>query len=124
MAALSASRIKANPTFKLIQENSDIIKQKKDDNKVSLNEVKYRKEQEELNATSKKIEELQKKATTLDVVNIPADLATAKTDSASMQKNTEWLKAKSKDIYISETVNIVDDLEKSTMKLNMKTGMK
>ena len=124
LAALSASRIKANPTFKLIQENSDIIKQKKDDNKVSLNEVKYRKEQEELNATSKKIEELQKKATTLDVVNIPADLATAKTDSASLQKNTEWLKAKSKDIYISETVNIVDDLEKSTMKLNMKTGMK
>ncbi len=124
LAALSASRVKANPTFKLIQENSDIIKKKKDDNEVSLNETKFRKEQEELNATSKKIEELQKKATTLDVVNIPADIADAKTDSVSVKKNTDWLKAKSKDIYISETVNIVDDLEKSEMKMNLKTGMK
>lgn len=118
LAALSNSRVKANPTFNLIAENSKIIKQKKDDNKVSLNEAKYRKEQEEINATSKKIEEIQKKAVLLEVANIPADMSRVNIDSAAMKKNTDWLRAVSKDIYISETVNIVNDIPKAGMSVN------
>lgn len=124
LAKLSESRIKANPTFKLIEENSALIKKKREDNEVSLNETEYRKEQEQLNATSKKMEEIQKKAVTLEMDNAPADLQKINADSASITKNKDWLKNLSKDIYISETVNIINDLPKAGMKVNMGTGMK
>ena len=124
LGELSESRVKADPYFKLIQESSEEQKKKKDDNRVSLNETKYRNEQDELNAKSKKMEELQKNAVLLEVTNAPADLERVNLDSASITKNRDWLKALSKDHYISETVNIVNDLPKSTMRLNIGTGMK
>ncbi|MCW3121019.1 MAG: carboxyl-terminal protease, partial [Flavipsychrobacter sp.] len=99
--AMSQSRINSNPTFTLIKENSEYMKKKKDDNRVSLNEVKYKKEQEELNATSKKLEDLQKKSTLLEMTNTAADMDKINLDSASIAKNKEWLKNLSKDIYIS-----------------------
>ena len=124
LAKLSQSRIAADPTFKLIEESSVITKQKRDDNEVSLNESDYRKEQEELNETSKKLEKIQKNAVKLEMDNPPADLAKINTDSASITKNRDWLKNISKDIYISETVNIINDMPKTMMKVNMGTGMK
>ncbi len=124
LVAMSNNRINANPTFKLISDNAKLIRKKRDDNKVSLNVDKYKKEQEEINATSKKLEELQKNATALDMTNAPADMAKINIDSASVAKNKEWLKALGKDIYIAETVNILHDLKKSSMKMNIGTGMK
>jgi len=117
--AMSQSRIKANPTFQLISENAKIIKKKRDDNKVSLNEVQFKKEQEEINATSKKLEELQKNSVQLDMANAPADLEKVNVDSTSIAKNKEWLKALGKDIYIAETVNIINDIRKGDMTVTM-----
>lgn len=124
LVEMSNSRINANQTFKLISENAKLIRKKRDDNRVSLNEEKYKKEQEEINATSKKLEELQKNASPLEMTNAPADMAKINIDSASVAKNKEWLKALGKDIYIAETVNILQDLKKSSMKMNIGTGMK
>ena len=116
----SESRIKDNPTFTLIQENSEFMKKKADENTSSLNEAKFKADQDEINATSKKMDELQKKATTLDITNIQADLSRINADSASISKNKEWTKAVSKDIYISETVNIINDMSKTDRKVGMK----
>jgi carboxyl-terminal processing protease len=124
VVSMSNARIAANPTFQLISENSRVIKKKREDNTVSLNEVKYKKEQEEINAISKKLEELQKNATPLTVTNPAEDMARVNMDTASVAKNKEWLKALGKDIYIAETVNIIDDMKKGNMKVNMGTGMK
>ena len=122
LATLSESRIVTNPTFRLIEENALIVKKKRDDNRVSLNEADFRKEQEQLNATSKKIEELQKKAVALDMTNPPADLQKINDDSTSIAKNNDWLKSLSKDIYIAETVNIINDLPKGNMKVTVRAG--
>ena len=116
----SESRIKDNPTFTLIQENSEFMKKKADENTSSLNEAKFKADQDEINATSKKMDELQKKATTLDITNIQADLSRINADSTSINKNKEWTKAVSKDIYISETVNIINDMSKTDKKVGMK----
>ncbi|GAA4462808.1 carboxy terminal-processing peptidase [Nemorincola caseinilytica] len=124
VVAMSNARIAANPTFKLISENSHLIKKKRDENKVSLNETQYRKDQEETNSISKKLEELQKNATLLEVTNPQEDLARINLDTASVAKNKDWLKALGKDIYIAETVNIINDIKKGGMKVNMGTGMK
>jgi len=125
LSKLSEKRVAANPAFKIIEENSEMIKKKKDDNEVSLNEAEYRKQQEELNGASKKMEEIQKKSVVMDMGNPPADMKTINMDSSSVTKNRDWLRNLSKDIYISETVNIINDMPKATMKVNnMGTGMK
>lgn len=125
LAQISESRVKANPTFKQIQENAEYFKKKKEDNRVSLNEAKYRKQQEEINANSKKLDELFKKNIVLEVANTTADQEKMNaSDTATVAKNKEWLKIVSKDIYISETVNIINDMPKAGMKVTMGTGMK
>ena len=125
LITLSKSRIDASPVFKLIQQTSDIRKKKMDDKTVALNEKEYRKEQEELKALSKKIEEIQKKAVTLTMASLSADQERINVDSTSINKNKDWLKNVSKDVYIAETVNIVNDLAKAGMKVGgAGTGMK
>ena len=124
IAALSNQRIKANPTFSLIEESARQIKARDEDNSQSLNEASYRQELEKATATSKKIEELQKKGTQLTITNPKEDLARINVDSSSREKNSTWVKGLQKDIYISETVNIINDMAKSQMRVNIGTGMK
>lgn len=119
LAAKSKKRTDASPTFQLIKESAARMKQQQDDNKYSLNEVAYRKELEEANITSKKMEELEKKSTPLDVVNIKEDLARINMDSSTIAKNNDWLKHLKKDIYLSETVNIIGDMMKQNVKVSM-----
>ena len=124
LAAMSKSRVAANPVFKLEQEKAAALKKKMDNNTASLNEKEFRKERDEMNAISKQLEEIQKKVPTLDMMNLVADKARVNLDSAAITKNKEWLKRVGKDIYIAETVNIINDMAKADMKMNVGTGMK
>ncbi len=115
LSAMSKSRIAANPTFGLIEESAVRIKKQKDDNLVSLNETAYRKEMEENNVAAKKLEEIQKKITPFDISNPKEDMEKINADSSSIAKNNDWIKNLKKDIYISETVNIINDMSKAGM---------
>ncbi|RYE22731.1 MAG: tail-specific protease, partial [Sphingobacteriales bacterium] len=124
LANKSAARTNANATFQLIKESAQRLKAQEEDNKYPLNEMAYRKKLEEANATSKKMEELEKKATTLTITNPKEDMQKINMDSLNINKNKDWIKNLQKDIYLSETVNIVNDLAKQYMNVNMGTGMK
>jgi carboxyl-terminal processing protease len=124
LAARSKKRVDANPSFGLIKESANRIKKLEEENIVSLNETKYRKEVEEANAVGKKLEEVEKKITPLSISNPQVDIAKINLDSNSVKKNDEWIKALKKDMYLSETVNVINDLMKMDTKVNMGTGMK
>lgn len=124
LSTLSNTRVANNPTYALIEENAKHLKSQEENNTYALTETGYRKELDEANANSKKIDELQKKATPLEFTNLKEDMDRIKADSASIAKNNDWLKNLKKDIYISETVNIINDMAKASMKLNNTTGMK
>ena len=124
LAAKSKSRVNSNPTFQLIKESAQRIKAQEEDNKYALSEAAYRKKLEEANATTKKMEELEKKATLLTITNPKEDMQKINMDTLNITKNKDWLKNLQKDIYLSETVNIVNDLAKQHMKVNLGTGMK
>lgn len=124
LAARSKKRVDANPSFGLIKESATRIKKLEEENIVSLNETKYRKELEEANAVGKKLEEVEKKTTQLNVSNPQVDIAKINLDSNSVKKNEEWIKALKKDMYLSETVNVINDMMKLDTKVNMGTGMK
>ncbi|MGN6476423.1 MAG: carboxy terminal-processing peptidase [Flavipsychrobacter sp.] len=124
LAALSKKRVDTNPAFSLVKENATRIKEAEDKSSYSLNEAVYHKELDEATAIGKKMEEIEKKATPLDVVNIKDDLAKINIDSLSIRKNNDWLKNLKKDFYLAETVNIVNDMMKYNMKVDARTGMK
>jgi len=124
LAAASAKRVGANGVFKLIEESGTKLKQREEDNSYSLSEAAYRKEQDEASVMSKKLEELEKKGTTLPVSNPREDLKHINADSNSITKNKNWIKNLQKDIYISETINIINDMAKPAVKVNMGMGMK
>lgn len=124
LEAKSKARINSNPTFQLIKESAQRVKAQEEDNKYSLNEKEFRKKLEEVNATSKKMEALEKDAAVLSITNPKEDMQKINMDSLNINKNKEWIKNLQKDIYLSETVNIVNDLSKQYMNVNMGTGMK
>lgn len=124
LSAASSRRVSSNGTWKLIEQSAARLKAREDDNSVSLNETAYRKELEEAAAISKKIEELEKKNTPMTIMNLKEDLAHINMDSSLVTKNQNWIKNLQKDIYISEVVNIVNDMAKNGMRVNMGMGMK
>ncbi len=124
LADLSKKRIASNPSFKLIQENAQKIKAREDDNASSLNEIAFRKSIDELNATSKKMEEIEKKGNPLQIINVKEDLETINQDSSRISKNADWIKNLQKDIYLSETVNILSDLYKLQPRVNISGDIK
>lgn len=124
LQAASKKRTDANQTFSLIDQNAHRLKQQEDENVYVLNELAYRKKLDEANALSKKVDELENKAPQLTLENPKVDLPKINLDSSNIAKNEGWLKALRKDIYLSETVNIMADMMRGNGKVNMGTGMK
>lgn len=105
----SKKRIDASETFRLIRQTGDRLKAQQDNNVVPLNEAKFIARQKESEAISKKLEELDKMSTPMTIKNVNADLARVNIDSTSRTKNSEWLKALKKDVYIAETSNVLNE---------------
>ncbi|MEO8788342.1 MAG: carboxy terminal-processing peptidase [Chitinophagaceae bacterium] len=124
LKSASDKRVAANAVFEIISQSAKKLKAQRDDNTYSLNEVAYKKEMDDATALSKKLEELQKKGTPLPVVNLKQDMTEIDIDSTNIAKNKAWLKNLQKDIYISETVNIINDMQKQKGKVEMGMGMK
>lgn len=119
LAALSKERVNSNETFGLIKENALTIKKQETDKTYSLNEKKYAAELEEANKTADKMKELEEKATKLSIVNPKEDMPKINMDSSTVTRNEEWIKALQKDIYLAETVNILNDMSRMNVQMNM-----
>ncbi len=124
LTTLSKERISKNETFQLIKENAATIKKQEDDKTYSLNEKKYKEELETANKTAERMKELEEKATRLSIVNPKEDMAKINLDSSTIAKNEEWIKALRKDIYLAETVNILNDMAHMNVQLNMGMNIK
>jgi carboxyl-terminal processing protease len=123
LQAQSAKRVAANQSFKLIEVSGKKLKERDDNNVYSLNETAYRKELNDATAISKKLEDLEKKGTVMAATNPREDMSHIQSDSSLVSKNQTWLKNIQKDIYISETINILNDMAKP-QKVNMDMGMR
>jgi carboxyl-terminal processing protease len=109
LKAGSQKRVAANETFKIIKQTGERLKVQQDNNIVPLNEAKFVAKQKESEALSKKLEELDKISSPVNVMNLRSDMAKVNIDTTSKAKNADWLKALKKDAYISETANVLHD---------------
>ncbi len=114
----STKRINSDPTFDLINKNAIRVKKQSEDNKYSLNRVKFVEQMKEAKEFSKKLEDIEKSKKTLAVNNLKKDLSNIQKDTSSITKNNEWLKTIKKDPYIIEASNVVLDWIKASKQTN------
>jgi carboxyl-terminal processing protease len=103
------NRVNTSPSFVTIKETSQALA-KINDKEYSLNLVKYKAEQKEIKNTIKKIDEINKNPKELQLSLIPTDEKRLEVDNDKLERRKQWLKSLSKDIYLGESVNIMNDM--------------
>ena len=114
----SKKRIASNSYMMLIDEQAKWIKSQQDENTYSLNYENF------INERKNRIEETSK-YDKLDEFKSPFKLETLKVDLPGLEKDTDlkesrlrWEKDLSKDIYLYEAVNVLEDLSYPIQKTN------
>ncbi len=110
----SQARVKSNDDFKLIIENAERLKKNSDNRVYSLNLDTYvagRKQDEE---EAKKFTDIGKdEVNGLNVLNLEVDMTFIEADSSRIARNDDFIKTLKKDIYLEETIHIMNDMIKS-----------
>jgi carboxyl-terminal processing protease len=101
--------LKDNSSFKLIQDDVQWL-EKNVDKTYSLNLQKFRAEQKELRDKFKQMDDAVKLPSTLKVVSLKEDAARIKDDKDKEDRSKAFIKRIGDDIYIDETVKVVNDM--------------
>jgi carboxyl-terminal processing protease len=109
--ANSKKRIEANEQFKLMDENAHFVNDKKDENTFSLNIEKFKAEQDKSDNFANKFKELGKYKNNLVFEALPYEKAKFETDASLGEKKQAWFDSLSKDIYVEEALNVLDDMQ-------------
>ncbi|MCW3077418.1 MAG: carboxyl-terminal protease [Bacteroidetes bacterium] len=107
----SQARVKKSPQFALVEQQSKEIKSKKDDTKYALNLEKFRAEIKGYRDQNKKYEDLKKEIKGFTVSLLDEDKLRYGNDTTKLGRETRWAKNISKDLYIYEASNVVNELK-------------
>jgi carboxyl-terminal processing protease len=102
-------QVSKNPVFNKIKTTIDQL-EKSNDKEYSLNLIKYKEEQKQFKAMVKELDDAYKLAKELDIKNIAVDAAAISAAQDKIDKNKQWLKRLSNDIYIDETVKVMNNM--------------
>ncbi len=117
--ASSQARVNINPAFNLIKTNTEWLAEKENAKVYSLNIDKYKDEKKKINATNKQLEALNKLPKELTVSALAADNGKFANDKDKDDRFKSWLKNLRNDLYLDETVNVMNDMvSQQNMALN------
>jgi carboxyl-terminal processing protease len=103
------STLTQSPVFKGIRDYVNVL-DKYNDEETPLNITKYRERLTVIKNTSKQLDDLTKLPVKLDVKNITTDSVEIGSQKDKIEKNKQFLKRISDDVYIDETVKVVDKM--------------
>ncbi|MEO6134570.1 MAG: carboxy terminal-processing peptidase [Ginsengibacter sp.] len=103
------SKINSNPNFIGIKSTVDLL-EKYRDKEVPLNIAKYKEMQAGIKTVSKKLETYMTISKKLDVTTLSVDLNEMGNDSSKIAKQKDFLKVIGQDIYVDETVKVLNDM--------------
>jgi carboxyl-terminal processing protease len=116
----SKKRIENNVQFQLIEENAKWIDTRNAENNYSLNIDKFKAEQNQIEEASKKFKPIVDYKNNLNFTSLPYELEGVSKDPVLKEKRERWHESLSKDIYVEEALNVLDDLQpKSIVKTNI-----
>ena len=107
----SRERIENSEKFKLIDEYAQWISQRSKENSFSLNFDKYKALQSTIELKTKKYKPITLYKNNFEFLSLPYEVAETKIDLNLKEKRDQWHESLSKDIYIEEALNILDDLQ-------------
>ena len=102
-------QLNSDTTFNQIRNGTQLLEKSADKN-YSLNLQKYRDELKQVRATAKQLDSLTRLKVDMKVTNANEDQAVLKTDKDKDERNKQWLKRVGSDIYIGETVKVMDNM--------------
>ena len=112
----SINRINKNPQFLLIDDNAKWLKKGQDDTIIYLNYDDYKNDLEKHSKESEKYKKLSKYETNLTFNSPLYELSLIENDTLLGTKRLAWHKNLSKDVYIEEGLNVLDDLKLTSQK--------
>ena len=117
----SKRRMEQNPQFQLIEENAKWLKERQDENVFSLNIDKFKQEQEALELKAKKYKAISTYKNNLKFASLPNEVEAVKNDNTLKEKRDRWHESLSKDIYVEEAINVLDDLQSKSGSVTLKS---
>ncbi|WP_435413094.1 carboxy terminal-processing peptidase [Psychroserpens mesophilus] len=109
--AKSKERMAMNEQLKLIDENAKWVKKIRDKDLFSLNYNDYKASLEISENEAKRFEELSKYQTNLTFEPLSQELKLMEQDSVLKEKRERWHTSLSKDVYVEEALNVLNDLK-------------
>lgn len=120
----SEGRVANNEIFQKITQNAKRLKSQRESTSYSLNIEEFRADKAADKAEADKYKDLMKEIEGLTVSNLKVDLNQINSDSTKIGRNDEFIKALKKDIYIEETLHIMQDLVKGSTAFTEPRGEK
>ncbi len=122
--ANSKNRIASSESFNLITENAKWINNRKEDNTISLNYTAYKKELADIEAQTKKFKDIEKFKNNLTFTSLPYELEIMAKDELLKEKRDRWHAELVKDVYMTETLNVLNDLTSKDVNTTLVKGKK
>lgn len=113
----SKQRMANNEQLKLIEQSAIWAKKQMDDNTYSLNYKKYKEELKLNEEQAKQFDAISDYKTNLTFNSLPYEQKMFEQDTVLKQKRERWHENLSKDVYVEEALNVLDDLN-STYRIN------
>ena len=120
----SKERMDNNEHLKLINENAKWIKTIRDDSVFSLRYDEYKAKLDRNEEEAKRFESLSDYKTNLTFNSLPYEIALMEKDSVLKIKRERWHENLSKDIYLEEALNVLNDLKMTYGIKNKLAGIK
>lgn len=115
----SKKRIAADENFNLISENAKWINDRKEDNTMSLNYESYKKELADIETQTKKFKAIENFRNNLTFNSLPYELEIMAKDDLLKEKRDRWHEELKKDVYITETLNVLTELSSKESKASI-----
>jgi len=107
----SKKRIAQNSQFKLIEENAKWIDERSKENLYSLKMDEFKKSQKAIEDTNKKFKPILDYNYQAKFTSLPLEAVAMQKDLSLKEKRERWHESLSKDIYVEEALNVLDDLQ-------------
>lgn len=112
----SKARMAQNAQLKLIDEDAQWIKARRDEKEVNLNFEAYSADIEMRKEETKRFDAIDEYDNQLTFESLPYETALMKQDTTLSEKRKRWHKNLSKDMYIEEAVHVLEDLKLNNIK--------
>ena len=102
--------------LKLVDDYAKWVKERRDNNVWSLNYKRYKKRIDDIVEFEKRFEGLEDYNSNLEFTSLPYEEKLFKTDTILKEKRDRWHKSLSKDVYVEEALNVLEDLKANNIK--------